>query len=664
MQFFKRIDKAFHTRMGSYIFFTLAIAAFIFLYSAKWAYGWIAELYPLSDKFIPVLFCALGLCVAITLGFLLAPGKTRAGRVPRAVHTAFCVLTGGVFAYTAVLQFGLDKGFDPAALRNGAETLMPSLPFLGIVIGLPLVFVCCKTPKKKAQGLLIALIISAMVLAPGLFPRIDPAPKWGGESLPPILLRSQNVLQGATVMFESLRQGETPSAENLLEDGGACWNARDPARRPAESHRDINNSFVEIRLAQASTFNTAVIEEAGNQAQYFRLQALVEGEWHTFYQSEKIQDMRLCSFDAVTTDRVRFSIDKFRSSDTPARIRSLRLYNEPRREAGGFEVTAYQRLDGDVPTEVLAKGESFVKAYARFYDVYSTVIVFAAVRWDENGNMDFGNLGEEGFAREMKALKEIISYRSNQEHQVKVIVTTLADGTWQDIGVNGYMAKHWETIADQTAAFVEKYDLSGVDIDWEHPSSQEDWRLFDKFIAQLDDGIKAIRPDAILSGALASWALGMSEDTLARFDQIQFMAYDGRDMDGYQSSLQQAQEGLQRFIEKGVDAGKINIGIAAYGRPVNGSPFWKAWRDLDAANYWDSKYYNVLDSDYQTPNAGQIYDGTFCAPALAGDKAAYALFSGAGGVMVFRVACDKTMDDHNSMAHGIENALKRYAAGW
>lgn len=131
------------------------------------------------------------------------------------------------------------------------------------------------------------------------------------------------------------------------------------------------------------------------------------------------------------------------------------------------------------------------------------------------------------------------------------------------------------------------------------------------------------------------------------------MAYDGNDADGYQSSLQQAQEGINAFAENGADISKINIGIAAYGRPVNGTPFWATWRDLKQANYWDSKYYNV-------PDAGQIYDGTFCAPALAGDKTAYALLSGCGGVMVFRIGCDKTMDDPNSVANGIKNSLDRY----
>ena len=485
----------------------------------------------------------------------------------------------------------------------------------------------------------------------------------GGKSkneapLPPVALQSPNLLLGAAVARESLKQGETPDAANLLAEGDACWTPQSPARKPAEGHPDANNSAVEIQLAQVSTFNTAIIEEIGNEAQYFRLQALVEGQWITVYQSEKIQALRLCGFDAVTTDRVRLSIDKFRSDDTPVRIRSLKLYNEPKRPAGDFEVTAYQRLDGDVPTEILARGEEYAKTYARYYDVYSTIIVFDAVHWDARGHMHFGSVGEEGFARELAALKEVVSHRSNPAHEVKIIVTTLADGAWNDYGgVNGFMARHWESVADQTIAFVEKYDLSGVDIDWEHPKTKEDWGVFDGFIARLDDGMKAVKPGAILSAALTAWTLGMRRDILRRFDQIQFMAYDGRDVDGYQSGLQQAQEGLRAFVENGADIARINIGIAAYGRPVNGSPFWATWRGLATANYWESKYYNV-------PDGGQIYDGTFCAPALAGDKTAYALFSGAGGVMVFRVACDKLMDDPNSVARGIENALGRYVEGW
>lgn len=386
------------------------------------------------------------------------------------------------------------------------------------------------------------------------------------------------------------------------------------------------------------------------------MQAFVNDEWVTVYQSEKIQSLRICSFDVVTTDRIRLSIDKFRSDDEPVKIKSIKLYNEPKRNMDNFEVTAYQRIDSDVPTEILAKGEDYVNTYARFYDVYSTVIVFGSIHWDENGKIGFGESGEEKFKAEINALKEIISHRSNKEHEVKLIITALADGAWGN-SVNEYMGLYWEDIANQIVSFTKEYEFDGVDIDWEYPATQNDWNVYDNFIQKLDSDLSEYKEDIIISTALSSGQLGLSQKTFDCIDQIQFMAYDGNDTDGYQSSLHQAEEGLYDFVKNGADISKINIGIAAYARPINSTPYWASWRNLEEANYWNSKYFTIHDAD-------QVYEGTFCSPALAGDKTALALLSGAGGVMVFRVGCDKTMDDPNSVACGIENTLHRYANNW
>ena len=60
------------------------------------------------------------------------------------------------------------------------------------------------------------------------------------------------------------------------------------------------------------------------------------------------------------------------------------------------------------------------------------------------------------------------------------------------------------------------------------------------------------------------------------------MAYDGNDEDGYQSSLHQAEEGLKAFADNGADISKINIGIAAYARPINSTPYWASWCSVHA----------------------------------------------------------------------------------
>lgn len=663
MNFLKKMEKGFNSHTGSYVFYILAAAAFAFLKSAEFAYGWIAELYPLGDKFVPVMLGITGTCAVISVAYIMLLSfvpeskSIRRSKILKIIHIIIEILSAILFIYTTVLLFGFDKGISLENISTGVQYLAPNLAILGMIVLIPLPLIFCEKASNSGKALIASVLIAALTIIPL---NIDFSKLEGNsnKNYPAIRFQSENSVEAAQITYESLKDNEKADAINLLDDGNKCWTAQKPDTALSSEYGDINNSVAEIQLKEAKTFNTAVIEETGNQVQYFRLQAYINDEWITVYQSEKIQSLKICSFDAVTTDKVRLSIDKFRDDNTPARIKSLKLYNEPARSAEDFEVTAYQRIDGDVPTEILSKGDAYVDNYAKFYDVYSTVILFGAVNWDENGNISFGEKGEENFAKQVEALKEIISHRSNKNHQVKLIITALADGTGGSHGgVNVYMGKNMETIADQIISLVNKYDFDGVDIDWEYPASAEDWSNFDKFIAKLDEGMNTNGKDRILSAALSAWNLGLSQETFDRLDQIQFMAYDGNDKDGYQSSLQQAQDGIADFANNGADISKINIGIAAYGRPINSTPFWATWRDLEQANYWDSKYYNVADCN-------QIYEGTFCSPALAGDKTAYALLTGCGGVMVFRVACDKTMDDPNSVACGIQNTLNRYITNW
>jgi len=119
MKFLKKFGNSFHTRAGAYVFFALAAAAAIFLRSSSWAYGWIAELYPLGENFVPAAFILIGLCAAYNFYFLLAVEKAQNCPPRRVIHVVTCVLTGALFVYTLILLFGFDKGFDAFAMRHG-----------------------------------------------------------------------------------------------------------------------------------------------------------------------------------------------------------------------------------------------------------------------------------------------------------------------------------------------------------------------------------------------------------------------------------------------------------------------------------------------------------------------------------------------------------------
>ncbi|MDR2687461.1 MAG: hypothetical protein LBB75_06890, partial [Oscillospiraceae bacterium] len=371
--------------------------------------NWQPELYPFAIAAV-----TLG-AAALTLLALHARGEKK--------KALFWKTALSVAVFSAVLlgvSFTINNGIGGGNLPRVA--ILAALP-LAAVQGLVLLFLALRGAglgKPKAWAALLAF----MLVTGGILCGVAYNAKQAAVQPPAPQFVSPNLLEGLGAQNLEFRQ-----------EPETC------------------GSYVDIELPEAITFNTAVLEEQGDNVQYFRLQAWVDGAWQTVYQSEKIDFLRLCSFDPVTTDQVRLRVDKVREDlgmlflnritggqmgeflrrlrkNMPVTVKSLKLYNEPRRDAGAFRTAVYQYLNNaSAPTEALARGEEYVTNYARFYDVYDTVIVFDEILWDMEGNMSFrGNgQGEEGFARELAALREIIARRGNQDHEVKLIVCSLSN---------------------------------------------------------------------------------------------------------------------------------------------------------------------------------------------------------------------------------------------
>ncbi|KAI9894685.1 MAG: hypothetical protein M1814_002041 [Vezdaea aestivalis] len=152
-----------------------------------------------------------------------------------------------------------------------------------------------------------------------------------------------------------------------------------------------------------------------------------------------------------------------------------------------------------------------------------------------------------------------------------------------------------ERFASTTGDVVQEFDLDGVDIDWEHPASPKDCRNFIALITALRRQLP--RPRYLISAALPAgeWALKNLDlvNAQTQLDFINLMTYDftgpwtprsghhaqlfpGRPPSAANSISPPAEEepscsrAVQYLIDRGVEPGKIVMGVPVYGRSFLG----------------------------------------------------------------------------------------------
>lgn len=112
-------------------------------------------------------------------------------------------------------------------------------------------------------------------------------------------------------------------------------------------------------------------------------------------------------------------------------------------------------------------------------------------------------------------------------------------------------------------AIVDKYQLDGVDIDWEYPDPGQSAQNYLTLMKEL----RAALPQKLISTAVLDhgdeYGLGIPNETFDVVDYVNVMTYDGPD----HGSMEQFNEGLRYWTERGVPKKKINIGVPFYTRP-------------------------------------------------------------------------------------------------
>lgn len=213
-------------------------------------------------------------------------------------------------------------------------------------------------------------------------------------------------------------------------------------------------------------------------------------------------------------------------------------------------------------------------------------------------------------------------------------------------------------LVENICAFVDEYNLDGVELDWEHPNKNT-IADYEKLTVELSEALKLKGKEmtAALNGAWSKTegpepSMVLTDKCLESYSFINVMAYDTNNAD--HSPLWFSETSIEYWLNRGVAAEDIVIGMPLYARPS-----WMQYRHLVALN----PEYAFVDYAPTTPTES-YYNGM----NTLREKTMIAL-NKAGGVMLFDVNED-TNDEYSivSMIHGLikktgklsKNELNKY----
>lgn len=201
-------------------------------------------------------------------------------------------------------------------------------------------------------------------------------------------------------------------------------------------------------------------------------------------------------------------------------------------------------------------------------------------------------------------------------------------------------------LIENICAFVDEYNLDGVELDWEHPNNNT-IADYEKLAVELSEALKLKGKEmtAALNGAWSKTAgpepsMVLSDKCLESFSFINVMAYDINNAD--HSPIWFTETSIDYWMNRGVQAEDIVIGMPLYARPS-----WMQYRHLVALN----PEYAFVDYAPTTP-LESYYNGM----NTLREKTIMAL-NKAGGVMLFDV--NEDTNDEYSIVSMIDNLIKR-----
>lgn len=401
--------------------------------------------------------------------------------------------------------------------------------------------------------------------------------------------------------------------------------------------------YADIEFDGEVTFDTVALYENGDNCNKFNIYIDRDGEWELVYQQDRILTYHLCFIGEVATSRLRLEIAE---CNKPVKIKELSVY--PADKAGRqTRVTQYLRFDAK-DFETLLNDEGF----SGYYDVVTDPIIFGEIYLDENADICFSQ-SEEYFAKQLENLRTIIGSRNVNIWCGIFFDQNDKNGNRDYNATMNFVNANIDKITENIKAFVEKYQIYGVDYDWEYPNNSKQWKAYDLIVEETAKFTK-------VSVALPPWGIKFSKSAKQCIENVNVMAYDLFDERGDHSNAYIAgYDAIRKVRSAGFEDSQILLGIPTYARTTDKSAYaWPTVRDDGAElGRWGKlvEDYPYTDEDTGEQKSCDAYLNSF---AEARDKTATAIDEGIGGVMIFRAFCDSDYTNEYSLHRAIHEAIE------
>lgn len=413
-----------------------------------------------------------------------------------------------------------------------------------------------------------------------------------------------------TTTTQKLTPSATPTDVNLvkgkvLNDGEINWKrlTDGDVKKPAFAAWKGTVSHLTLDLGQEHTINEVrLYEYGGSKIKDCSIYVQNGTEWKLVFKQDEIGAYRICSFPTVKTEKIKIEITDSRA-DTYL-LTEVEVYN-----ATGNHYKSDLRVVSYVVDHV---------DYSKEYFKESTDIIFIGnTGWDADCNLFYNRQGfedEADFAAMVADTKRAVAESGKD---MRLWCTMFGPGDSTAATMQG---EKKDKLIKNLVNFALKYDLDGLDFDWEYPYSAANWRTYSSFLIDLKKELS--KYGMLLSTAQGPWGVQLTPEAIAAIDNVNIMSYDIKDKDtGNHAGFNNAVNHIQYFLDLGFKHEQLNIGLAFYGIPD-----WPGY----------GRFVRKGCDRWQNEMDGVHYNSC----QMIRDKTVLAIQTGIGGIMTWHYACD------------------------